>query len=580
MKDDVCVNWKKLLGRILLYFVVVLICLFILYPYFVMFCTALKSREEIFSINGTVFPIKYMWSNFVDIWSRAPMAKYMLNSILIAGGSTVIAMLCGIPAAYALARMKFKGQTAFLGFIIVSQMFAPVVLLIGIYKGSMFGGSISAILLNTPGTSASAATALDGYPMANKLGQPGRALGISTFASLFGGLFSAICLCIFAPMLAKVALKFSAQEYFALAVFGISIVAGLTGKSVIKGVIGGVIGLLLATIGVDGMGGVNRFTFGSVYLMGGISFIPLLIGLFAFSQGLNTIEEMAKGYKAEKNKVKIEHVFPSKADLKRIFPTLIRSSIIGTFIGAVPGTGGDIASWVSYSQAKTWSKHKEEFGHGSPEGIAASESGNNAISGGAFVPLLSMGIPGDAGTAVMLGSLTMLGLAPGPLLFTEHKDSVYMLFVGLFMANLLMGLLGFAGIRLWSRVLDIPQKILLPLIFTFCFVGTYACNRSINDVYMMIIAGIVGYVLQKLDFALPPIILGVILGGMIEKNFRRALILSNGDVGTFFTRPISCVFIVLAVVSLFSPVIKTVIASKKAKKQAAAATVNDSESAS
>ena len=443
------------------------------------------------------------------------------------------------------------GLSILLPFTLSFSGMGGMYMLLGVFCGGIYGGSISAILLNTPGTSASAATALDGYPMANKLGQPGRALGISTLASLFGGLFSAICLCIFAPMLAKVALKFSAQEYFALAVFGISIVAGLTGKSVIKGVIGGVIGLLLATIGVDGMGGVNRFTFGSVYLMGGISFIPLLIGLFAFSQGLNTIEEMAKGYKAEKNRMRIEHVFPSKSDLKRIFPTLVRSSIIGTFIGAVPGTGGDIASWVSYSQAKTWSKHKEEFGHGSPEGIAASESGNNAISGGAFVPLL----------------------------FTEHKDSVYMLFVGLFMANLLMGLLGFAGIRLWSRVLDIPQKILLPLIFTFCFVGTYACNRSINDVYMMIIAGIVGYVLQKLDFALPPIILGVILGGMIEKNFRRALILSNGDVGTFFTRPISCVFIILAVVSLFSPVIKTVIASRKAKKQAAAA-VNDNESAS
>ena len=433
------------------------------------------------------------------------------------------------------------GLSILLPFTLSFSGMGGMYMLLGVFCGGIYGGSISAILLNTPGTSASAATALDGYPMANKLGQPGRALGISTLASLFGGLFSAICLCIFAPLLAKVALKFSAQEYFALAVFGISIVAGLTGKSVIKGVIGGVI---------------------------------------AFSQGLNTIEEMAKGYKAEKNKLKIEHVFPSKADLKRIFPTLIRSSIIGTFIGAVPGTGGDIASWVSYSQAKTWSKHKEEFGHGSPEGIAASESGNNAISGGAFVPLLSMGIPGDAGTAVMLGSLTMLGLAPGPLLFTEHKDSVYMLFVGLFVANLLMGILGFAGIRLWSRVLDIPQKILLPLIFTFCFVGTYACNRSLNDVYMMIIAGIAGYVLQKMDFSLPPIILGVILGGMIEKNFRRALILSDGDVGTFFTRPISCVFIILAAVSLFSPVIKTVIASKKAKKQAAAAAVNDSESAS
>ena len=245
------------------------------------------------------------------------------------------------------------GLSILLPFTLSFSGMGGMYMLLGVFCGGIYGGSISAILLNTPGTSASAATALDGYPMANKLGQPGRALGISTLASLFGGLFSAICLCIFAPLLAKVALKFSAQEYFALAVFGISIVAGLTGKSVIKGVIGGVIGLLLATIGVDGMGGVNRFTFGSVYLMGGISFIPLLIGLFAFSQGLNTVEEMAKGYKAEKNKVKIEHVFPSKADLKRIFPTLIRSSIIGTFIGAVPGTGGDIASWVSYSQAKT-----------------------------------------------------------------------------------------------------------------------------------------------------------------------------------------------------------------------------------
>ena len=329
------------------------------------------------------------------------------------------------------------GLSILLPFTLSFSGMGGMYMLLGVFCGGIYGGSISASLLNTPGTSASAATALDGYPMANKLGQPGRALGISTLASLFGGLFSAICLCIFAPLLAKVALKFSAQEYFALAVFGISIVAGLTGKSVIKGVIGG-----------------------------------------------------------------------------------------------------------------------------------------------AFVPLLSMGIPGDAGTAVMLGSLTMLGLAPGPLLFTEHKDSVYMLFVGLFVANLLMGILGFAGIRLWSRVLDIPQKILLPLIFTFCFVGTYACNRSLNDVYMMIIAGIAGYVLQKMDFSLPPIILGVILGGMIEKNFRRALILSDGDVGTFFTRPISCVFIILAAVSLFSPVIKTVIASKKAKKQAAAAAVNDSESAS
>lgn len=482
----------------------------------------------------------------------------------------IMAILLGVAAGLVIGALPglstVMGLSILMPFTLSMQGFQGIFMLLGVFCGGIYGGSISAILLNTPGTAASSATILDGYPMVHLKKQPGRALGISTFSSLFGGLFSCFMLVVFSQLLAKIALQFSAQEYFALAIFGISIIASVSSKSVIKGLIGGVIGLLLATVGIDGMSAQSRFTFGSVFLMGGISYIPLLIGVFAFSQALMTIEELYK----EKGKVeneKLRRVFPSKEDLKRIMPTVLRSSIIGTFIGAVPGTGGDIAAWVSYNEAKRWSKHPEEFGKGAPEGIAAPESGNNAIAGGAFVPLLSLGIPGDAGSAVMLGSLTMLGIQPGPLLFTEHADLAYQIFIGLFIANIFMGIMGFSGLRLFTKILKIPNKVLLPAIFAFCFVGTFACNNSIQDVYLMIIAGVVGYILKKLDFPMAPVVLGVILGNMIEKNFRRSLVLSNGSYLTFFQRPISCLFIILALISMFSPLILGAIRKRKAQKQ-------------
>ena len=314
-----------------------------------------------------------------------------------------------------------------------------VLMMLGIFCGSIYGGSITAIMINTPGTANSAATCLDGYPMAHKYHQPGRAISISTTASTFGGLFSAIMLMWTSPILASFALKFSAQESFALALFGISVVASVSSGNVLKGVMGAFLGLLLATIGVDATTGAYRFTFGTVYLTGGISNIPVLIGLFAFSQGLINVQE---SFGKERGKVapKLERVLPTKEDLRTIFPTLIRSSVIGTVIGAIPGTGGDIAAWVGYNEAKRWSKHPEKFGDGAPDGIAAPEAANNAISGGALIPLLALSIPGDACTAIMLGALMMLGITPGPLLMSEAPDKVYMIIIGLFFANVFMGL--------------------------------------------------------------------------------------------------------------------------------------------
>jgi putative tricarboxylic transport membrane protein len=437
-------------------------------------------------------------------------------------------------------------------------------MLIGIFCGSIYGGSISAILIKTPGTSASAATIMDGYPMANKMRQPGRALGISTFSSMFGGVFSCVVLIFFSTALAKVALNFKSPEFFALALFGISIITGVSGKSVLKGLLGGLFGLLLATVGADNFTGTYRFCFNNSFLKGGISMVPVLIGLFAFAQALNIIETQYHEKKRQE-KVKIERVLPSKTDLKRIMPTVFRSSIIGTLIGSIPGTGGDIACWVGYNEAKRWSKHKEEFGKGNPEGIAASEAANNAIAGGAFVPLLSLGIPGDAGTAVMMGALTVLGITAGPLLFVDHADQVYEIFVMMILANLLMGLFGFLLIRIDGKVIDVANMYLTPIILTFCITGTFALNHYTEEVYLMLIMGLIGYLLTKFDFPMPPIILGLVLGNLAEKNVRRSIDQFSGG-ETIWQHPIAIAFVILSVASLLTPVILEAVKKKKARK--------------
>ncbi|MEA5027422.1 MAG: tripartite tricarboxylate transporter permease [Sphaerochaeta associata] len=439
-----------------------------------------------------------------------------------------------------------------------------ILMLIGIYIGAVYGGSISAILLNTPGTPASAATTLDGWPLAVKLKQPGRALGISTTASVFGGIFSAITLMLISPVLAKFALKFSKPEFFALAIFGISIISSLSSGSMIKGVLGGLIGLLLATVGIDAMSGQLRFTFNTIYLLGGVSFVPILIGLFAFSQALITIEETF-GKPQDTIHINIERVLPTWKDFKKIFATLIRSSIIGTFIGTVPGTGGDISSFIAYDQAKKWSKHKEEFGKGAIEGIAAPESGNNSVTGGAFIPMLTLGIPGDGATAILLGALMVQGITPGPLLFKENIGTVYQIFFGLMIGNILMGIFGFSLQKLFAKVINIPNKILVPLIFSLTFVGSYSYNNSMTDVFIMIGAGIAGYFLRKFEFSMSAIIIGIILGKMAETNFRGALMMSDGSFSIFVLSPISLVLLIASLISLLSPFFGSLLSKRKRK---------------
>lgn len=429
-----------------------------------------------------------------------------------------------------------------------------ILMLLGIYCGAIYGGSISAILLKTPGTPASVATTLDGYPMATKLHQPGRALGLSTMASTFGGVFSTICLILLAPQLAKVALQFSKPEYFALAIFGLSIITSVSSGSVIKGIMGGLFGLFLATVGIDDMSGAVRFTLDTTYFIGGVSFIPVLIGVFAFAQVLASVEDYYHKDSIEQ-KLSIDRVLPSMEDIKRVIVTLFRSSFIGTFIGCVPGTGGDIASFVSYDQAKRWSKHKDNFGNGEPEGICASEAGNNAVSGGAFIPVLTLGIPGDGATAIMMGALMVQGLQPGPLLFVEKAPDVYAIFIGLLLANLVMGLMGFSLIRFFVKVVTVPMHILLPIIMMMTFVGTYSYNNSMNDVYLMVFSGFVGYFLNKLGFSMSAVIIGIILGGMAEQNFVGSLIMSDGAFSIFYTRPLCLFFLGAALLSLLSPVI-------------------------
>lgn len=474
-------------------------------------------------------------------------------------------VLCGIFVGVMPGLSSVMGMSIMLPVALSLKGNLGVLMMLGIFCGSIYGGSITAIMINTPGTANSAATCLDGYPMAHKYHQPGRAISISTTASTFGGLFSALMLLWTSPILASFALKFSGQESFALALFGISVVASVSSGNVLKGVMGAFIGLLLATVGVDVTTGAYRFTFDTVYLTGGISNIPVLIGLFAFSQGLINVQENFGKNRARVTQ-KLERILPTKEDLGTIFPTLVRSSLIGTVIGAIPGTGGDIAAWVGYNEAKRWSKHPEKFGDGAPDGIAAPEAANNAISGGALIPLLALSIPGDACTAIMLGALMMLGITPGPLLMSESPDKVYMIVLGLFFANVFMGICGFGGIKLFAKISSVPNIILTPLIFVFCFVGTYAVNHTVQDIYLMIVCGILGFFLIKAEFSIPPIILGLILGGILEKNFRRALVLSAGDWTTFFTRPISCAFIIIALVSLFSPLIFSAIKKCKGSK--------------
>ncbi|HPZ16421.1 MAG TPA: tripartite tricarboxylate transporter permease [Sphaerochaeta sp.] len=436
-----------------------------------------------------------------------------------------------------------------------------ILLLIGVYVGAIYGGSISAILLRTPGTPAAAATVLDGYEF-SKRGESGRALGISTVSSFVGGVVSVIALWLISPQLAKLALRFSAPEFFLLAIFGLSIIASISGNSLSKGVLCGALGITLSFIGIDSITGYPRFVFNNINLLSGMSFIPVMIGLFAMSQAFTTIETI---FTPDQVTQKISKVWPSKSDWKVIMRQGPISGVIGTIIGIIPGAGAEIGAFVSYGQAKKTSRHPELFGTGIPEGIAAPEAGNNGVTGGALIPMLTMGVPGDAVAAILIGALTVQGLQPGPLLFTEHTTLVYSIFLGMFIANVTMLVLGLSSLKLFVKVLSVPKGILTPMIFILCVVGSYAINTNFFDVGVMLFFGIVGYFMQKADVSVSPAVLGLILGPMAESNFRRALLMSEGSYSIFFSSPIAWIFLLLTIVTLLGPALGEMARKKRQK---------------
>lgn len=476
----------------------------------------------------------------------------------------LLALVGGVTAGIAIGAMP--GLTSTMGIALLMPLtfqFRPEVgmmLLIGEFVGGIYGGSITAILINTPGTSSAAATTLDGYPMTLR-GEAGRALGISTIASASGGMISGLMLVFIAPTLASMALKFSAPETFALAFFGISIISSISGKNLVKGLLSGVLGLMLSLIGMDNISGFSRFSFGTIFLMNGLSFIPVLVGLFAMSQCLLGVEELFSEISVDTKTLKRAKI--SRSDFLKILPTMIRAGITGTLIGIIPGAGGDISAFVSYDMEKRFSKYPDRFGTGIPEGIAAPEASNNGTTGGALIPLLTLGIPGDSNTAVMLGALMMFNLTPGPQLFIEHALTIKTLFVGFFIANLVMMILGLSNVKNFVKIVNIPKRILVPIVMVLCVIGSFAINSNFNDVIVMFLTGLLGYFLTKGGFPLSPIVLALILGPMAEGNFRRSLVMSHGSYAIFFTRPISAVFIGIALVSLFLPIIKSIVKQMK-----------------
>jgi len=423
-----------------------------------------------------------------------------------------------------------------------------LLMLIGIFCGGIYGGSISGILIRTPGTPSAAATLLDGYPLSQK-GLGGKAIGMSTIASFLGGTIGAITMTFLSPQIARMGTRFGPPEFCALALFGLGMIITISGRSILKGVISAIFGLLITVIGFDPLSGVPRFTFHSQELLGGITFIPALIGLFGYAQVFRSIEKIQI---LPVVRSRVEKILPRLSEIRAVLGTTVKSALIGTFVGSVPGTGCDVAAFIAYGEAKRASKHPEKFGTGLLEGVAAPEAANNGATGGAMIPMLTLGVPGDAVTAVLLGALTIHGLQPGPLLFRDHLDVIYPIFAGMIMAQFVLLIVGLSGARVFARLINIDRRILTPIIFFLCVVGSYSMRFSFFDVGLSLIIGVIAYFMEYYDYPVSPILLALILGPMAEQNLRRSLIISHGDPLIFFTRPISAGFIVLAIVMIVS----------------------------
>ncbi len=440
-----------------------------------------------------------------------------------------------IPIAYAL---KLPPESA-------------LILLAGVYYGAEYGGRISSILLNVPGDAGAVITTLDGYPMAQK-GKAGEALALSALSSFIGGTLAVIGLTLFAPYLAEWAIRFGPAEYFALMVFAFTTLASLAGKNPVKALIASVFGLMLATVGIDPGSGVPRFTFGELKLYDGVDFLVVAIGLFAISEVLTLMEHTFLG---TATRVKVETALVSMKTFLGSLWTILRSSLIGFFIGVLPGAGASIASAVAYTTEKRLVDRDGTFGTGDPRGVAAPEAANNAASGGAMVPMLTLGVPGSGTTAVLLGALMMFNVTPGPLIFEQRPEIVWGLIASMYIGNVMLLVLNLPLVGWFARILTVPRWFLVPAIASLSFIGVYAVNNSAFDLLFMTGIGVVGYLMRKAGFPLAPVILGLVLGRLMEINLRRALAISGGDYTILYASPLSKVLWALALLSLLFPVI-------------------------
>lgn len=434
-----------------------------------------------------------------------------------------------------------------------------LVMLCAIYLAANYGGSITAVMINTPGTPSAVVTSFDGYPL-TRLGKAGTGLGVSLIASVVGGFVGIAILVLFSAPLARFALKFWPAEYFALAILGLSTIASLGGGRWLESFIAVLLGLLLNTIGLDPLSGVSRYTFDVMRLYDGFSFIPVLIGLFALSEVFSGIES-GEIYRMPETPDRQESPWPTLRDYMKLKFSMLRAGILGTVIGIFPGAGGTIASFIAYDVEKRLNKDPDSFGKGNPAGVAAAEASNSASVGGALVPLLTLGIPGSSSAAVLIGALMIHNLQPGPELFTKHPEIVHTLFSSLLVANVFILVLGLLGARLWIKAALIPKRLLYPLIFAFSFIGSYAVRSSVFDVGVCLAFGILGWLLTRAKFPVSPVVLGMILGTMIEKNLRATLMM--GGFSLFVQRPLSLTLLLLALASVAVPMLRERRAARK-----------------
>lgn len=476
--------------------------------------------EYIVPATGLLFTLQnILWIN-IGVFIGSVFAA-------IPGLSVILCVILFLPVTYSMSAIP-------------GMMF-----LLGIYCAGGYGGSVSAILINTPGTPHAAATMMDGYPLSQK-GRTKAALKIALYASTFGGVFSALMLLFLGPQVAKIAAQLGTPEYFMVCVFGLTIIAGVSGKSIVRGLISACLGLLIACVGSDPMTSYDRFTFGINRLYLGLDLAVCLIGLFALVEILAKAEKRLDALKLDTAKMHDDGKI-TKEEYKRMARPVLLSSLIGVLVGIIPGTGASEASWFSYSQAKNMSRHPEEFGHGSVEGIAAAESANNAVTGATLIPLLTLGIPGDGTVAIMLSALMINGLNPGISLFTTDGDIMYAIMLGLILVNVFMLIQGKFLTSLFAKVVSIPQEILTPIIVIFCMAGAYSVNENYFDVAIALAFALLAWILRKLELPAVPILLGMVLGSMTEINFRRALLISNGNPSVFFSSIYCWIFVILII---------------------------------